>query len=114
MRQATAPPPSSSTPMSAPEAREAFCAPTGTWHSAFARQPACHYCDRALIDLSLVPFLQDHVIGRARLPALARLPAVAGQEIGGGGEHVRNAVLKIPASVAVEIDRILEVARREE
>src|SRR5262249_54128242 len=54
------------------------------------------------------------VVGRARLPTLARLPAVAAQKVGGGGEHIRHTVLQISASVPVEIDSILEVTRRQE
>ena len=42
-------------------------------------------------------------------PRLAALPAEADQEVGGGGERVRNAVDEVAAAVAVEVDRVLEI-----
>src|SRR5581483_5419978 len=77
-------------------------------------QLAGHDGDGAHVDFGLVPLPDDGVVGRARAPALPGLPAVTFQEVGGGGEHVGHAVLEVAPSVAVEIDSILVVARRQE
>src|SRR5207253_10634903 len=49
-----------------------------------------------------------------RSPPLPSLPPVALQEVGGGSQHVGDAVLEVAAPVAVEIDGILVVARGQE
>src|SRR5208282_1878142 len=52
--------------------------------------------------------------GGALAPGLAALPAVAFEVIGGGGEHVGHTVNEIAAAVAVVIDGVLEIGRRQE
>src|SRR5229473_7296660 len=47
------------------------------------------------------------------LPISAHLEAVGVQQVGGGGEHVRHRVAQIDAAVAVEIDAVLDVGRRQ-
>ena len=44
-------------------------------------------------------------------PRLVALPAEGDQEVGGGGERVRNAVDEVAPAVAIEVDRILEIIR---
>ena len=53
------------------------------------------------IDIGLVPLLDDRKIRLIRLPALAALPAIALEIIGGGGEHVGHAGDEVTAAVAI-------------
>ena len=52
--------------------------------------------------------------GSPSSPALAALPAVALEIVRGGGEHVRHAVDEVAAAVAVEVDRVFVIGRRQE
>ena len=66
------------------------------------------------VDHGLVPAADHLEVGIAFVPALAALPAVALQIVGGGGEHVGHAVHQIAPAVAVEIDRVFVIGRRQE
>jgi hypothetical protein len=61
-----------------------------------------------------VPLVHDLEIRRALAERRARLPAVHLQEVGGRGEHVRHAAAQVDAAVAVEINAVLDVGRRQE
>ena len=66
------------------------------------------------VDLRRVPLQQDLEIGGALAPGLAALPPIAFEIIGGGGEYVGDAVNEIAAAVAVVIDGVFEIGRRQE
>src|SRR5207237_3174380 len=70
--------------------------------------------DGLAIDRGVIPFAHRFEIGAALLVRRAHLEAVGVQEVGGGGEHVGHAVAQIDAAVAVEIDAVFDVGRRQE
>src|SRR4051812_30472042 len=62
--------------------------------------------DRLAIDRGTIPLAHRFEIRRALAVGLAVLEAGDVQQIGGGGEHVGNAVAQIDVAVAVEIDAV--------
>src|SRR5262245_43322017 len=70
--------------------------------------------DRLLVDRGLVPLLEHREIVRAFAPRLPALPAVALEVVRRRGEHIGHAADQVAPTVAVEIDRELEVRRRQE
>ena len=62
----------------------------------------------------LVPLLDGGEVPLPLAPALAALPAVALEIIGGGGEHVGHATNQIGMSPAVKIDGVFHLGRRQE
>ena len=69
--------------------------------------------DGLAVDGGMVPLAHRLEIGDALLIGWAHLEAVGVQEIGGGGEHVGHAVPEIDAAVAVEIDAVFDIGRRQ-
>src|SRR4051812_25768592 len=69
---------------------------------------------RLLVDGGSVPVVPDSEICLARQIAAIGAPAMATQEIGGRGKHVGARMDQVAAAVAVEIDGILQVFRRQE
>src|SRR5204863_9687533 len=79
-----------------------------------ARKLRREIADGSGIDLALVPLLDHGEVRAARLPVLAALPAVSGEEVCGRGQHVGRAAQEIAAAIAVEVDREFDVGRRHE
>lgn len=69
--------------------------------------------NRLPIKLRAVPLAHHLEIGAALAVRRAALPAVAVQKVRGRGEHVRSTMPQIDMAVAVEIDAVLDVARRQ-
>src|SRR6185312_210035 len=78
-----------------------------------ARETLREEHDGLAIDLRPVPLAHGIEIRRALLEWLTGLPAIGLQEVGRGCEHVRHAVTQIDAAVAVKIDAVLDVGRRQ-
>ena len=66
------------------------------------------------IDLGPVPLAHHLEILRALAEGCPGLPAVGLEQIGGRRQHIRHAVAEIDMAVAVKIDAILDVGRRQE
>ena len=90
----------------------------GSWMfseiSGRPRKLACEIRNRLRIDLALVPLLKDGEIRASGLPILAALPAVTGEIVRGGCQHIGRATQQIAAAIAVEIDREFDVGRGHE
>ena len=65
--------------------------------------------DRLAVDGGVIPLAHRLEIRRALAIGRAHLEAVGVQQIGGGGEHVGDAVAQIDAAVAVEIDAVFDI-----
>src|SRR5581483_3363489 len=68
---------------------------------------------RLAIDLGVVPFAHGVEIRRALAVGMAGLPAIDLEQIGGGGQHVRHRVAQVDMAVAVIVDAVLDVGRRQ-
>src|ERR1700691_3646398 len=79
--------------------------------SGGARQLGCESRDRLGVDLALVPFLDHGEIRISGLPALAALPAMAGEIIRGRRQYIRRAAQEVAAAVAVEINGVFDIVR---
>src|SRR5207253_4077030 len=69
--------------------------------------------DGLAIDRGPVPLAHRFEIGGALAVGRAHLEAGGVQQIGGGGEHVGHGVAEIDVAVAVEIDAVFDVGRRQ-
>src|SRR5690606_8164291 len=69
---------------------------------------AGHDGDCLLVDAGVVPALDGGDVGFAFLVAGAGAPAVAAQEVGGGGQRVGARADQVNAAVAVAIDAELD------
>src|SRR5262245_18250301 len=78
---------------------------------AFARTlgPLVEVVDGASVDVGLVPPEDRLKVARAGNVCPAALPATATEIIRRGGEYVGHAAQQVAASVAVIVDRILDV-----
>src|SRR5580693_6691655 len=66
------------------------------------------------VDLRRIPLQQHLEIGRAFAPGLAALPAIAFEIVAGRRQHVGYAVNEIAAAVAVIVDGVFQIRRRQE
>ena len=64
---------------------------------------ACKVADCPGVDVALVPLLKNREIGAPCLPILTPLPAMAGEEICRGRQHVRGTAQQIAPAIGVEI-----------
>lgn len=69
--------------------------------------------NRLPIQFRTVPLAHRLKIGGALAVRRAALPAVAVQEVRGRGEHVRSTMPQVDMAVAIEINAVLDVARRQ-
>src|ERR1043165_5202743 len=74
-----------------------------------SHQPIGKIADGLAIHASAIPFIHRLEIRRAFAVRLAHPKASGMQQIGGGGEHVGDAVTQVDATVAVEIDAVFDV-----
>src|SRR5262245_20098816 len=82
--------------------------------SARLREPRGKQCYGLLINLGLVPRFQHGEIVSAFVPRLPTLPAIAFEIVCGRRECVGYAANEVAPSVAVKIDRELDIVARQE
>ena len=68
---------------------------------------------RLAIDLRVIPLVHSVEIRGAFVIRLSRLPAVGFQKVRRRGQHIRHRVAQIDAAVAVEIDAVFDIGRRQ-
>ena len=79
-----------------------------------AAQPLRHQHNGLAVDLGVSPLTHRHLeIRRARGKRRARLPAIGLEQIGGRGQHIWNGMAQIDMAVAVVVDAVLDVRRRQ-
>src|ERR1700750_1342213 len=77
-------------------------------------QPVGKIADGLAVDRGPVPLAHRFEIRGALIVRRAGLEAGKLQQVRGGGEHIGHAVPEIDMAVAVEIDAVLDVGRRQE
>src|SRR5690606_23903895 len=87
-------------------------APGSTWSKSVWRSVAVDFRtddgNSLLVDAGRIPALDGAEIGLARLVAAAGAPAVAAQEVCGGGERIGLRADEIDAAVAVAVDAVFQ------
>src|SRR6516165_5785924 len=79
-----------------------------------AAQPLRHQHDGLAVDLGVIPLTHRHLeIRRARGKRRAGPPAVGLEQIGGRGQHIWDGMAQIDMAVAVVVDAVLDVRRRQ-
>ena len=79
-----------------------------------AAQPLRHQDDGLAVDLGVIPLTHRHLeIRRARGKRRAGPPAIGLEQIGGRGQHIWNGMAQIDMAVAVVVDAVLDVRRRQ-
>src|SRR5689334_20111585 len=77
-------------------------------------EPVGEQTDGLAIDGGVIPFAHGVEIRRALVVVAAGLPTIGLEQVRGGGQHVGDAVTEIDPAVAVEVDAVLDVGRRQE
>src|ERR1700712_5026148 len=95
-------------------AKARLCPPYKSLPTLPSRQLIGKIPDGLAIDGGPVPLAHRLEIGGAFAIGRAVLEAGGVQQIGGGGQYVRDAVAQIDMAVAVEIDAVFDVGRRQE
>src|SRR3954463_3887534 len=97
-------------------ALRAFAHPYGTYEATRLLPPnqlVREIADRLAVDRCPVPLAHRFEIRRAFAVGRAALEAAGVQQVRGGGENIWHAVAEIDMAVAVEIDAVLDVGRRQ-
>ncbi len=80
--------------------------------------PAASCCgeigDGPGVNLRRIPLQQHLEIGRALAPWLAALPAIAFEIVAGRSKHIGHAVNEIALAIAVIVDGVFQIRRRQE
>src|SRR6266702_719696 len=88
--------------------------PLNSEHPSLPHQPVRKIPDRLAIDHRPIPLPHRLEIGGAFAIGLAHLEAVGVEQVRSRGEHVGDAVAEVDVAVAVEIDAVFDVGRRQE